>query len=151
MEVMKLCRRNVVTIRPLEEITAAARIMREQHVGYLVVVEPLIADASQRVVGVLTDRDIVVKVIARDADPRTLRVGDVMTRDPVTASATDQLSDALRSMRRLGVRRMPVVGHRDQLVGVLSMDEIIDALSGELSDVAGSILTERRTEEALRP
>jgi CBS domain-containing protein len=151
MEVLKLCRRNAVTIRPFEELLTAARLMRERHVGYVVVVEPLFADGSHRPVGVLTDRDIIVKVFAREVDPRTLRVGDVMTREPVTASATDSLSDALRSMRRLGVRRMPVVGVRGQLIGVLSMDEIIDALSGELSDVAGSIRNEQRTEETLQP
>lgn len=149
MDVMRLCRRKVVTIRPFEELAAAARLMRERHVGYVVVVEP-VADRWQRPVGVLTDRDIVVKVIAREVDPRTLRVGDVMTRDPVTAAATDPLPDALRSMRRIGVRRIPVVGERGQLIGVLSLDEVIDALSAELSDVAGSILREQRTEKALR-
>ena len=86
MEVMKLCRRNVVTIRPFEELLAAARLMRERHVGYVVVVEPMFLDGSHRPVGVLTDRDIVVKVLAREVDPRTLRVGDVMTREPMTAS-----------------------------------------------------------------
>jgi CBS domain-containing protein len=90
-------------------------------------------------------------VIARGADPRTLRVEDVMTRNPVVVSATDPLDQALQSMRRIGVRRIPVVGHREQLVGVLSLDEVIDALSGRLSQVAGSIQQEQRTEEALRP
>lgn len=151
MDVMRLCRRNVISIGPFEELAAAAKLMREKHVGYLVVVEPSATDASLRPVGVLTDRDIVVKVLAREADPRTLRVGDVMTRDPVIATVTNSLADALRSMRRLGVRRIPVVGHGGHLLGVLSLDEIIDALSDELSDVACSIRNEQQTEEALSP
>lgn len=151
MDVVKLCRRNVVTIRPFEELLAAAKLMRERHVGYLVVVEPAFGDGGQRPVGVLTDRDIVVKVLAREVDPRTLRVGDVMTRDPVIAMASDPLSEVLRSMRRIGVRRIPVTGHRSLLIGVLSLDEVIDALAGELSDVAGLIRNEQRTEEVLRP
>jgi CBS domain-containing protein len=72
-----------------------------------------------------------------------------MTRDPVLAMATDPLAGVLASMRRIGVRRIPVVGHRGQLIGVLSFDEVIDALAGELSDVAGTIRNEQRTEEAL--
>jgi CBS domain-containing protein len=151
MDVMKLCRRSVVTIRPFEEVLAAAKLMREQHVGYLVVVEPLLGDEGLRPVGVLTDRDIVVRVLARDTDPRTLRVSDVMTRDPVVVQASDRLDDALRSMRLIGVRRIPVAGHRGLLVGVLSLDEVIDELAGRLSEVAGSIRSEQRAEEVLRP
>ena len=151
MDILKLCRRHVVTIRPFEELAAAARLMREQHVGFIVVVEPGFAEGWFLPVGVLTDRDIVVKVIAREVDARTLCVGDVMTRNPVVATATDPLPDVLRAMRRIGVRRMPVVGHRGQLIGVLSLDEVIDALSTELSDVAGSIRREQRAEQALEP
>jgi CBS domain-containing protein len=151
MDVVKLCRRSVVTIRPFDELLAAAKLMREQHVGYVVVVEPMLGDGGERPVGVLTDRDIVVRVLAREVDPRTLRVGDVMTRDPVVATATERLEEALRSMRLIGVRRIPVADRRGQLIGVLSLDEIIDELAGKLSDVAGSIRTEQRAEEVLRP
>jgi len=151
MQIAKLCRHHVVTIRPFEEIVDAARLMREQHVGYLVVVEPALGDGGLRPVGVLTDRDIVVKVLARNEDPRALRVGDVMTRDPVVATATDALVDVLPTMRRIGVRRIPVVGSLGELAGVLSLDEVVDTLAGELSDVAGSIRAGQRTEEVLRP
>ena len=150
MDIMKLCRRKVVTIRPFEELLDAAGLMRKSHVGYLVVTEPMLAEGGERPVGVLTDRDVVVRVLALGSDPRTLRVSDVMTHDPLTVRNSDSLKDALRSMRRIGVRRMPVVGHRGQLFGLLSLDEVIDALAGTLSDVAGSIVTELRAEAALR-
>lgn len=151
MNVAKLCRHNVVTVRQFEELTVAAELMRERHIGYLVVVEPGIADGSLKPIGVLTDRDIVVTVVARQTDPRTLRVGDVMTRQPVLAADTDSLDKALASMRGIGVRRLPVIGDHGQLVGVLSLDDIIDALAGELANVAGSIRNEQRIEGALRP
>jgi CBS domain-containing protein len=151
MEVAKLCHRNVVTVRKFEELTAAAEVMRDRHIGYLVVVEPEVGEGSLKPVGVLTDRDIVVSVIARQTDPRTLRVGDVMTQQPVVAAETESLEKALETMRRIGVRRLPVVGSRGQLVGVLSLDDIIDALALDLGDVAASIRKAQRVESALRP
>jgi CBS domain-containing protein len=100
---------------------------------------------------VLTDRDIVVAVVAREIDPRTLRVGDVMTREPVVAREEDSSATALQEMRRIGVRRLPVVGEHGRLVGVLSLDDVIDELAAELQNVAGSIRNEQRIEGALRP
>lgn len=151
MNVAKLCHRNVVTVRQFDELTTAAQLMRERHIGYLVVVEPEFTDGSLKPVGVLTDRDIVVTVVARATDPRTLRVGDIMTRQPVVAAESDPLDKALQEMRRIGVRRLPVVGGRGQLVGVLSLDEVLDALAAELQSVSGSIRNEQRIEGALRP
>jgi CBS domain-containing protein len=151
MNLARLCNRNVATVRQSDELTTAAELMRERHIGYLVVVEPQVTDGGFKPIGVLTDRDIVVTVVARGTDPRTLRVGDVMTRPAVIATESDSLKTALESMRRIGVRRLPVVGDRGQLVGVLSLDDIIDSLAAELTDVAGSIRTEQRVEAALRP
>jgi CBS domain-containing protein len=150
MNVENLCQRNVVTIREADELSKAAQLMREHHIGYLVVVKPEVGDGSLTPVGVLTDRDIVIKVVAREVSPRALRVDDVMSRKPVLANETDSLNKALREMRRIGVRRLPVVGGRGQLVGVLSLDNVLDALAEELSDVAGSIRNEQRIEGALQ-
>ncbi|HVW68462.1 MAG TPA: CBS domain-containing protein [Steroidobacteraceae bacterium] len=151
MKVGDICARNVVSVREFDELTAAARVMRERHVGYLVVVVPTVSESALKPVGVLTDRDIVVGVIARETDPRSLRVGDLMTRQPVMVDEDQPIGAALREMRRIGVRRIPVVDHSGCLVGVLSLDEIVGALSEELTDVAGSIRSEVRIEKALRP
>ena len=151
MNTGKLCRTSAVTVERAEELVKAAQLMREKHIGYLVVVASDAADGLQRPVGVLTDRDIVVTVVARETDPRTLRVGDVMTQSPTTAVDSDPLEKSLREMRRMGVRRLPVVGRRGELVGVLSLDDVIEALSNELQDLAGSIRNERVIEGALRP
>jgi len=151
MNVDKACQRNVITVRRFDELSKAVQLMRERHIGYLVVVEPDVADGSQRPVGVLTDRDILITVVAREADVRTLRVDDVMTRQPLTVSETDPIDKALREMRRIGVRRVPVIGPRGELAGILSLDDVLDVLAGELQNVAGSIRHGRDVEGALRP
>lgn len=151
MDVASMCQRHVTTIRPSDELVTAAELMRTRHVGYLIVVEPSASDGRARPLGVLTDRDIVVSVVARHADPKSLRVGDVMTRDPVTARETDSMEAALSSMRRIGVRRVPVVDALGRLTGVLSLDDVIDAMAAQLGGVAASIRNEQRFEGIFRP
>lgn len=151
MNAGEICKPNVVTVREFDELSAAARLMRERHVGYLIVVEPQPLDAKLKPVGVLTDRDIVVGVLARDADIRALRVGDVMTREPVVVNEDKSIAFALKEMRRIGVRRLPVVGSAGCLVGVLSLDDVIEVLAKELLGVSASIGSELRMEAELRP
>jgi len=151
MNVGQLCNRNPVTVRRSDELIKAAQLMRERHIGYLVVVDPEVVEQSLRPVGVVTDRDIVVSVVAGETDPRALRVGEVMTRQPVTIGSADPVEHALREMRRIGVRRLPVVGQRGELIGVLSLDDVLEVLAGELQNIAGSIRNERVIEGSLRP
>jgi CBS domain-containing protein len=150
MNVSRICSRNAITVRRSDELVKAAQLMREEHIGFLVVVEPDVADGLQRPVGVLTDRDIVITVVARETDPRTLRVGDVMTQPPVTVATSDSVDQALREMRRAGVRRLPVVGQHRELVGILSLDDVLGGVATELQDVAGSVHNEQVIEGALR-
>jgi CBS domain-containing protein len=149
MKIGELCQREVMTVAPSDEVIAAARIMREKHIGYLIVTETF-ESRDVKPVGVLTDRDIVVGVVARGIDPGTLRVGDIMTAQPVVVSEEADVSAALKQMRRIGVRRLPVVGHRGEIVGVLSLDDVLDAVTSDLQSVAGSIRNERRIESSLR-
>jgi CBS domain-containing protein len=151
MDIGKICNRNVVTVRETDELTRAAQLMREKHIGYLVVAKPSLTDATLTPVGVITDRDIVVAVVAREADPRSLKVGDVMTRQPAVADEGSSVATGLQLMRQIGVRRLPVIGRGGMLVGVLSLDDVLDAIAGELTDIAGSIRHEIKMEDALRP
>lgn len=151
MKVGDICTRNVITVPEFDDLMAAARLMRKKHIGYLVVVEPKVSDGALTPVGVITDRDIVVRVIVREADARALRVGDVMTRQPVITREDSSVSVALHYMREIGVRRMPVVNQAGHLVGVLSLDDVLEALAGELMDVASSIRRELKVETALSP
>lgn len=151
MKAGDICSRNVVTVREFDDLTAAARLMRQRHIGYLVVIEPKLDERSVMPVGVITDRDIVVGVVARETDPRSLRVGDVMTRQPVLAREDGSVAAALRQMREIGARRVPVVDRGGALVGVLSLDDVLDSLAEELTEVASSIRRELKVEAALRP
>src|ERR1700739_1884101 len=110
MKTGQLCNRNPITVRKSDDLIRAAQLMREKHIGYLVVVEPDAADQSLRPVGVLTDRDIVVSVGAWKTDQGALRLGDVMTQPAVTIDVTHPVEKALREMRRIGARRLPVTG-----------------------------------------
>jgi CBS domain-containing protein len=150
MNIGDLCRRNVVTVQRGDELSLAARLMREHHVGFLVVVESTDRAGLERAVGVLTDRDLVVSVLARDIDARTLRVEDVMTPEPVTVREGDTLEFALAQMRHLGVRRLPVVNECGALAGVVSLDDVLAQLARQLDDVAGSIRTGGRVEREIR-
>ena len=151
MFVSEICRRKPVTIEAHEELERAAKLMRERHIGYLIVVEPYSPHGAPRPIGVLTDRDIVIGVLAKGADPRLVKVGDVMTREPVVVSEDASLNRALTEMRTIGVRRIPVVDAVGQLVGVLSLDEVLDAVAHEILGVIGSIRTEVQAEGARRP
>ncbi len=150
MNVGDLCRRPVVTIFPGAVLTAAAQLMRAEHVGFLVVVKPARQEDGLSVVGVLTDRDIVIAVVAREADPRILTVGDVMTRDPLVAKDTSSVAATLRFMHEVGVRRVPVLNSTGQLAGVMALDDALKTLAEELNDIAGCIRSEQRVERCVR-
>ncbi len=151
MHVGHLCRRDVVTVDAGESLTLAARLMRQRHVGMLVVVESSSSNTDLKVIGILTDRDIVTAVIAKEADAHSLRVGDVMSRNPLLVSESGLVDAAMSHMREVGVRRVPVVGARNELVGVLALDDVLEKMSSLLGDVAGAIRNEQRSERSSRP
>ena len=150
MNIGTICRREVVSVDAAEGLAQAAHLMRQRHVGFLVVVQANSSNADLQVVGVLTDRDIVTAVVAKDADPRTLKVGDVMTRNPLLAIEAGSIEATVCQMREAGVRRVPVVGARNELIGVLSLDDVLELLATVIGDVAGAIRTEQRTERISR-
>jgi len=108
--------------------------MRDHHVGDLVVVD---TDADVRTpVGIVTDRDLVVLVLARAIDPGTLVAGDVMSEALTTVLASEPLYDAVCQMRSQGVRRLPVVDARGSLLGMLTIDDVTRFLADELAVVS---------------
>jgi CBS domain-containing protein len=144
----EICTRNVTIAFKDTPLNGAARLMREEHVGCLVVVEEV---GGQRiVVGVLTDRDIVTAVVAPDLDPGVLCVEDVMTTDLVTAREDDSLIDLMRTMRRKGVRRIPVVGGQGELIGVVTLDDVLNILAEELGLLVAAIDSEGKRERQMR-
>ena len=151
MNLRSLCDTQVITVRASDELSTAAALMRDRHVGYLVVADPLPLGGWSKPIGVLTDRDIVVEVLAKDLDPKSVTVEDIMTRNPVVVDEGRSLDHALGEMRRVGIRRIPIVGAAGQLIGVLSLDTVVQHLASELAELSSSIRSERRVEQSLRP
>jgi CBS domain-containing protein len=145
----ELCTRNVTVAEPTLAVHDAARLMRERHVGCLVVVETSAFGACPT--GLLTDRDIVTAVVAKELDPRLLRVGDVMSADLVTVHEHDSLHDVIERMHRDGVRRVPVVGAHGVLVGLIALDDLLTVLAREFGALVQAIGGERRREQSMRP
>jgi CBS domain-containing protein len=149
MSVGKFCNREVVFVHKSAGIAEVARLMRENHVGDLLVVEER---AGQRFpVGIVTDRDLVIEVLAEGVDTQGVTVGDVMSFELVTARENDDLFDTIKIMRAKAVRRIPVVDAHGVLVGILSVDDLIDIFSEHLTDLAALIRREQTQEQRRRP
>ena len=104
-----------------DTVDRAAQLMRQEDVGSLPVIEN---HQSKKLLGIITDRDIALKVVADARDARRMRVQEVMTRDPVTCRADNDLQVALDAMAGHQVRRIPVVGDQNQIVGVISQSDV---------------------------
>lgn len=133
----ELCIRETVFALPQMGIAEAARLMREQHVGSLVVVEE--SPRGRVVVGMLTDRDIVTTIVAKEVDPTLVRVADTMSRDPLTVREGDTVLDVLAAMRQRGVRRVPVTDTQGVLVGILALDDMLGVLAEQMRAVVAVI------------
>ena len=148
MTVGKVCNREVVFIRREASVPEAARLMREYHVGDIVVVDET---TGKRVpVGIVTDRDIVLEVIAEGVNVNDVSVGDIMSNSLVTARENDSVLDTIRIMRAKGVRRLPVINDDNELSGILSVDDLIDLMSEQIADLAKLIAREQKHEQEKR-
>ena len=149
MSVGHYCKREIVTVSKQDSILTAAKRMRQQHVGCLVVVED--QEGSTKPVGILTDRDLVIEVIAAEVDPDDISVGDIMSYELLTAWETDSIWETLQRMRVKGVRRIPVVDENNVLTGILSSDDLLEVLAEELSQLAKLSNCEQVREQSSRP
>jgi CBS domain-containing protein len=138
-----------VTVGPDESIAQCARRMHSEHVGCLVVVEE--NDGSRFPVGMLTDRDIAIEVVAFGLDPNALTAGDVMSEKPAVVEEDDDLLDALARMREQGARRLPVTGPDGALVGVIALDNVLEALAEQVDGMVGVLKSQHTRELLTRP
>ncbi len=144
--VSTLCQRNVVTAQDSISVKDAAELMRRHHVGSVVIT----AGNLNKPVGIVTDRDIAIVAVARDFDPLTMPVADIMSTQLHTISASQPAVSALKAMRRHGVRRLPVTGEFDELVGIISLDDLLNAYGAELLLFAQAMRREREAEQRVR-
>jgi CBS domain-containing protein len=116
-----------------ESVTAAARRLRDHHVGCLVITR------EGRPVGILTDRDLVMRVLAEGLDPATTRIDDVLTYDPLTLRETDTVDAAARCMQEHGIRRLPIVDETGAVAGIVTADDLLVQLGRQLNAVGEAI------------
>jgi CBS domain-containing protein len=148
MNVGEICSRIVVLAEGRTPVQQAAKLMRDHHIGALVVTEG--GEGARIPVGIVTDRDLVVEVVAADVDYRTLTVGDIMSERPVALKESAGVFEAIEQMRSGGVRRLVVVDAGDHLLGILAMDDLVPVLAEELSALAQAIRVEQRREAQRR-
>lgn len=137
MTVGRICSREVDTCEAQESVQQAAQRMHSRKVGTLVVVDP-----ARRPIGILTDRDIAVRVVAKGGDAPQTPVREVMTAAPKTLAAESSIQDALEVMRHHQCRRVPIVDGADQLAGLLSVDDVLGLVIDELKSLGGLLREE---------
>lgn len=125
--------RNPRSMTPQDTLAAAAKVMDELNVGVVPVCE------GDRLLGMVTDRDIVVRGLARDADPKACKLADVMSGHVRTARQDDDVDEVLIEMSNAQIRRMPVVDAQDRLVGILSIGDIAAKSPEDEEDVGLSL------------
>ena len=144
MKVEDVYTRRTVHIPQSRNLQEAAVQMRDQHVGLLVVTDGLVDD---RLIGIVTDRDIVRKATALGASPLDTLVAEVMTAGAITVDKDAELSDALQAMFNHGVRRLAVTDGAD-VVGILSLDDVIDALGRDWALLTKILRNEQQRERS---
>jgi CBS domain-containing protein len=132
MSAGSICRRDVYVAGLGESVRAVAQRMREHNVGTVVV-----RDEKDRPAGILTDRDLVMRVMAEDRNPAMTPVLEVMTVMPRSVSEDTPVEALLGLMRTERIRRVPVVGKDGRLVGVVSLDDVLELLAEEFGDIGG--------------
>jgi len=148
MTVGQICNRVVVFAFRNTPLPDAAKLMRENHIGSVVIVDE---SARGRIpVGMLTDRDIAIAVVAQGLDSRTLTAGEVMSGELVTANEQDDMLDTLQRMRRRGIRRVPVLTAAGTLAGIVTLDDLLELVAEQLGDVVKAIATEQSREARTR-
>ena len=134
MHIRDICTIQTISCKRDETVQGAALLMRKHHVGDLVVVDG--PDAAPIPVGILTDRDIVVAIVALGLDPASLQVGDIMSEDLLTCHENDDVYQTIEHMRLRGIRRVPVVNAKGTLAGIVSADDLLEFLAEEMGDLS---------------
>ena len=148
MPVGEICNREVIIMQANETVSESARLMRNHHVGDVMVVEE--RDGIRVPVGIVTDRDLVVEIMALELDQMAITVGDIMTSGLISVPEDVGVFEAIEYMRAKGVRRLPVVDGKGGLIGILTLDDLLGLLAEELSDLAKTVKHEQSKERVSR-
>ena len=148
MLVGEACTREVVIVDRKDSILDAARLMREHHVGTVIVTER--PDGERTPIGILTDRDLTIELIAEDVDVSSVCAADVMSEDLVTLNPETGIMEALHLMKEKAVRRAPVINTNGELIGILALDDIIELIAEQLLTVVNLMNRGQQKEKNIR-
>jgi CBS domain-containing protein len=148
MKLKELCTPDVVSCTAEINALHAARLMRDHHVGDLVILDENSEDGTP--IGIVTDRDIVVEVLAKDLDPAKVTLREIMRVPLVLARASEEVEQALERMRTHGVRRVPMLDDEGKLAGIISLDDLLMRLAADAGALAQVIAREQDREHRLR-
>ncbi len=148
MPIGELCIRQVVVAPRNASVLEIAKLMRQHHVGDIVVTDEI--KGRREPVGIVTDRDIILEVLAQELDATSLSAGDIMSSDLITVRENEGVFQTIQLMRAKGARRAPVVNGEGILVGIVSVDDLVELLAEELSQLAKLVAREQKLEAELR-
>lgn len=148
MAIGEICSREVVIAERSASIADIAELMRRYHVGDIVIVDTAAGGGCP--VGIVTDRDIVLEVVAPGLSADTLTAGDLIGDEVCVVKESEGIFETLRYMRGRGVRRMPVVDAEGRLLGIVTVDDLMELLADEMSEMARLVAVERRHERERR-
>ena len=148
MPVSEICNREVVVVQRDDTALEAAKLMRQHHVGDVLVVED--RNGVRVPVGIVTDRDLVVEIMAPELDDTVITVSDIMAQELVTVKGSTGIFEAIQYMRQKAVRRLPIVNESGGLIGILTLDDLLELLSEELLEIAKLVKYEQQKETRSR-
>jgi len=149
MAIGEFCVRNVVCMSRDTPVVDAAALMRLHHIGNVLIVDQV---GDKRVpVGIVTDRDLVVEVVAAGLDPKLIKVGELVLRPLTTIHEGAGYGETIRLMSVSGVRRIPVVDATGSLVGIITLDDMLRHLAGPLAALSELAGRSRQHEAHTRP
>jgi CBS domain-containing protein len=144
MIVSDVCNHDVITIEKNKSLSEAAKLMREHHVGDVVVVEK--KDNKLFPLGIVTDRDVVIEVVATELDPEVITTGDIMLQTLVVVKEDADLLKTSKLMASKGVRRLPVVSKSGELVGIVTLDDLLEITASIFMNLTKSLSNEQKNE-----
>jgi CBS domain-containing protein len=148
MTIGAICNREVITVQRNTSVQHAAMLMRQYHVGDVVVIEA----RNEKIVpvGIVTDRDIVVELVATELDCKVITTGDIMQTNIIVIDESAGVLEAIQTMTAKGVRRLPVIDDEDGLVGIVTLDDMLLLLAKEFGSLSKLVTREQRNEATKR-
>lgn len=133
MTIGKLCKREVITASNKMSVHEAAELMKKHNIGDIIIVDE---ENSAKPIGIFTDRDVAIKIVAEGVDPHTITVGDAISEELLVLKDYQHFQEAIEMMCAKGVRRAPIVDQHDKIIGIATVDDLILLLTDELGSLA---------------